>query len=288
MKFCIIVLSLLMVVSSFAQPNPECYSPEYVQISEVQYEDAIFQTVIMRRDGERVKAKYFAAQDKNGNSVYNRFLQWQRTKPQIILFSNGTFVDYAGNPQGLTIDNGTMVNQNLICGRMDALVIVYASGGIAVSDLKIGDLSVKGIPRKLDLCNNGNDLDDFIEWAKREEATVFQTQLLIYKNQIKSDQRTASNEIRDRKFLAVCKDDSGKYVHVMIQIPTHLSIYESVRKTLEFLQESKKMEVIFTIYFDPGGQDVFQVYNPDCSVNQTFRGALKPQNASNLLVYYFE
>lgn len=288
MKFWIATLFLSMVCSSFAPSlsDLECYSSDYVQISEVKYGNEPYKVVTMRREGERVRAKYFAAKDYNGSSVYTRFSQWQRSNPNIILLSSGTYMDTYGNPQGLTIDNGVMVNQNLIYDKMDALVIVYASGGIAVSDLKMGDLSVKGIPRKLNLRNSGNDLDDFIEWAKLEEATVFQTHLLIYKNQIKIDQRTASSDSRERRFLAVGKDETGKYIHVIVHTPINSTIYDGTKKVLDFLHY-RDMDVTFMINLDTGRQDAFELHDPNCSINPTIKGQIHPRDAVNLLAYYF-
>jgi hypothetical protein len=289
MKFWIAILTAIIIFSSFSSFSPSdisCYSSEYVQISEVKYENEPYKIVTMRREGDRVRAKYFAAKDYNGNSVYSRFLQWQRSNPNVILLSSGTYMDNYGNPQGLTIDNGVMVNQNLISGKMDALVIVYATGGIAVTDLKLGDLQVKGIARKLDLRNNGNDLDDFIEWAKREEATVFQTHLLIYKNQIKIDQRSSSDASRERRFLAVGYDETKKLVHVIVHAPLNSTIYDGSKKVLDFLHY-KDMDVTFMINLDTGAQDAFELHNQNCTINSTIMGKIDPRDAVNLLAYYF-
>ena len=70
--------------------------------------------------------------------------------------------------------------------------------------------------------------------------------------------------------------------------PVHTTLYEGSRKVLQFLQEYKEMEVIFMINLDTGAQDVFELYNPDCTINATIRGQLKPSEAVNLLVYYFK
>jgi hypothetical protein len=292
MKLYIALLSLMMISSSFLPPtktvSQDCYLEDYVEISKVQHQNETYSVVTMRRDGDRVKAKYFAAKDYNGKSVYDRYLEWKRNNPNVILLSSGTYMDDQGKPQGLTIDNGVVVNEGLIYDKMDALVIVYASGGIVVSDLRAGDLKVDGISRKLDPRNSGGDLDDFIEWSKEQQATIFQTHLLAYKNEVKVKYGTSSPTVRERRFLAAGKDKSGKIIHVIVHNPTNTSLYEGSKRVLNFLRENKEMDVTFMINLDTGAQDVFELHNADCSVNKTIKGQLEPSKAVNLLVYYFK
>ncbi|MEQ1747513.1 MAG: hypothetical protein ABMA02_18935 [Saprospiraceae bacterium] len=292
MKIWIAVLTFSAFLSSFVPLNRSavsgCYSSDFVDITTVKHQNETYSMVVMRRDGDRVKAKYFAAKDYNGSTVYNRYLTWKNNNPGVILLSSGTYTDNYDNAQGLTIDNGVVVNESLICDKMDALVIVYASGGIAVSDLRVGGLSVSGIPRKLNLCSSSTDLDDFIEWAKEEGATVFQTHLLAYKNEVKVKRATSSKTVRERRFLAVGKDESGKYVHVIVHNPDQTTLYDGTEKVLRFLREFKDMDVTFMINLDTGAQDVFELHNPDCSVNSTIKGQKPPSAAVNILAYYFK
>lgn len=292
MKLCIALLLLMMVSLSFSPStktnDQDCYSADYVEISKVKHQNETYSVVTMRRDGDRVKAKYFAAKDYNGKSVYDRYLEWKLNNPNVVLLSSGTYMDDKENPQGLTIDNGVVVNENLIYGKMDALVVVYASGGIAVSDLQAGDLSVSGISRKLNLRKSGTDLDDFIEWAKEQDATIFQTHLLAYKNEVKVKYGTSDQKQRERRFLAAGKDKSGKVIHVIVHNPTAVSLYAGTEKALNFLRENKEMDVTFMINLDTGAQDVFELHNADCSVNQTIKGQMLPSKAVNLLAYYYK
>lgn len=266
----------------------QCYDQDYAKISIVKYKNESYYVVYMRRDGERIKAKYFAAKDSYGRNVNQRYQEWKRNNPNVVLVSSGTYMDQYDNPQGLTIDNGILVNQTLIHDKMDALVVVYATGGIAVSDLKQADLTVSGIPRKLNLRGNGNDLDDFIEWAKAQEATVFQTHLLVYKNEVKINPSNSSRDSRERRFLAVGKDETGQISHAIVHCPVYSTIYDGTVKVLDFLNNNKGMDVIFMINLDTGAQDCFELHNADCSVNSTIKGPLELSKAVNLLVYYFK
>jgi len=133
-------------VLTAAKFNPFTYDSDLVNVSNVTYKGEQYTTVYMQRKGNRVKAKYFAAKDVNGETVPNRYKKWSASK-NVVLYSSGTYMDKmdnTGNPIGLTIDNGVMVNRSLINNRLDGLVIVYATGGIAISNLKDGDLTLSG------------------------------------------------------------------------------------------------------------------------------------------------
>lgn len=292
MKFFLFALTLILTSAAFTplkNPNPvQCYDPDYVEIMNVTYKNEQYTVIVMSRDGDRIKAKYFAAQDNNGNKVYDRYTKWKRQHGNIVLVSSGTYMDNAYKPQGLTIDNGIPVNESIVYNRMDALAIVYATGGIAVSDLNAADLSVAGINRKLNLRKSATDLEDFIEWSKTQEATVFQTHLLVYKNQLKISPYNSSPEPRERRFLAVGTDADGKVVHVIIHSPTYSSLYDGSKKVLAFLNDFKDINVTFMINLDTGYQDVFELYNSDCSVNSTIKGKEPLSKAVNLLSYYFQ
>ena len=292
MKFLTMIVFLLLfgVCTNFTLTAQQCYSDDYVEISSVKYKNENYSVVTMLREGDHIKAKYFAAKDYNGNSVYDRFLEWKKSNPKVVLLSSGTYMDNVGNPQGLTIDNGVMVNQNLIYDKMDALVIVYATGGIVVSNLKDGDLKIKinGVDRTLDIREESKDLDDFIQWALDQKATVFQTHLLVYKNQVKIDLNTSSRTSRERRFLAVGRNEDGKLAHAVVHCPSQSSLYDGTQKALDFLETAKHMNITFMINLDTGAQDVFELYNSDCSTNGSIKGQLQARQAVNLLTYYFK
>jgi len=268
------------------QGKGQCYSEDFVEVSSVKSRSDTYDIVTMKRSGKRVKAKYFAAKDYNGNSVYKRYLNWKNSNPNVILISSGTYMNRNRKPIGLTIDNGEIVNESLIPGAMDALVIIYATGGIAVSNLDEGNLRVNGINRSLDI-RNSSDLYDFKLWAKENEATVFQTHLLVFDNRLTIDRITSSSTPRERRFLAVGKNDEDEIVHTIVYNPAYTSLYDGSKKVKEFLNDFMDIDVIFMINLDTGYQDVFQLYNSDCSENGSMKGETAPEIAVNLLAYYF-
>ncbi len=268
----------------------DCYDKNFVEISVRMHDNQAYSMVSMQREGGRIKARYFAAPDGLGNNAYNRYLNWARDK-KIILVSAGTYVDGTETPVGLTIDNGITVN-NTLTDKMDGLVIVYANGGIAVSNLKNGDLKLRGSgvdPNRLyDIISSAWDLQAFTSWAASEEATVFQTHLLVYKNELQVSSYNSSQKIATRRFLAVGKDINGKLLHVIVDYPFECTLYQGTKRVLDFLNSVLDMDVIFMINLDTGSQNVFNLYSNDCQLNEAIKGKYALNVAINILAYYFE
>jgi hypothetical protein len=240
--------------------------------------------VVMSRKGGRIKAKYFAGK-LGGKSVQERYHEWARGR-NIILYTNGAYVDGTGFPVGLTVDQGEIVNRKL--ENFDGLVLVFPDGGLAASNLKEGNLNMPcfGNNQTFDLKNGGAFvLGSFLHCASTARATMFQTHLLIYKNKVLMG-NNSSPTIRERRFLAVCQDTATKEIkHVVIQIlPSSLKV--AVEKAQSLLHSNSAVKIIFLIDFDPGIQDVFKYF--DAKGNVLMAGTLEMNNAGSLLVYYYE
>jgi uncharacterized protein YigE (DUF2233 family) len=173
MKFIGLILAFSMLCSFnlIAQ-----YNENYVSVSSETIDNEIYSVIEMTRKDERVKVKYFADKDLAGRSVYQRYLTWSKNK-SIIASCSGTYYGMDNKPVGICIDEGQTVNKAE--AAMDALVLVYRTGGIVVTDLKEGNLTVQNGPDNLTL-NLKNPLDrtKFFLWSKENYATVFQTHLL--------------------------------------------------------------------------------------------------------------
>lgn len=282
--FCFFVL-----LQSYAQ-----YDKQYVKISTVKHKGFSYKVIYMDRglSGKKINAKYFAAKDLNGNSVPNRFYNWSKGK-NIISVTSGTYMDNydskLARPVGLTVDNGIVVNKGI--ADFDGLVIVYATGGIVATNLKDKNLtvqggSISGMP--LDIKGNAYHFNEFLKWCKENEATVFQTHLLVYKNNLKISSYNSSLEPRERRFLAVGNDAEGNLVHCIVHSPESTTLYEGSKRTLNFLNEFKEMNVMWMINLDTGAQNVFSLYNADGKINSTIKGTLTVSEAINLLVYYYQ
>ena len=288
------ILTLSFIILSFnkSKLTSMFYENDYVEISTVTYKNEKYSSVLLSRKDDHVKAKYFAAKDEYGNNVYSRFEKWKLKNPNIILLSSGTYFDGSlgsEKPVGLTIDNGELVNESLENDKMDALVIVYATGGIVATNLKDGDLAVGSNPnRKYNLRGNAWDKQEFIDWAKEHDATVFQTHLLVYKNQLKVGSNSNQTP-RERRFLAVGKDDEGNYKHIIVNCKNQtLTLYQGAKNALDYLNNFENITVTFLVNLDTGAQDVYQLFNKDGGINNNIKGTLDPKQAKNLLVYYYE
>lgn len=265
------------------------YDPQFVVTSSVLHNNDSYKVVYMRRaaSGNKIKVKYFAAKDEFGTTVSSRLEKWAIGK-DIICLSSGGYMDGSSTPVGICVDNGEIVNRSL--EKFDGLVIVYATGGVAASNLKNADLSLQGanIPlgKKFDIRNSAMDRTMFLDWCETVNATVFQTHLLAYKNQLtiypNSDQTS-----RERRFLAVGYENK-EVVHAIVHSPSVTTLYEGSRRTLSFLNAYKNMEVTFMINLDPGSQDVFFLYDENGKVDNIIHGTQPLDAAANLLVYYYE
>ena len=285
------LLVIIITTPSFNIPKLVSYDTKYVEVSTAIWNNEKYIMVSMNRDGDRIKAKYFAAKDYSGASVYQRFNNWSLGK-SLVLVSSGTYMNDSYQPVGLTIDNGIIVNRTL-SNEFDGLVIVYATGGVVVSNIADGNLSIKceGVDRKYDI-RKALDRENFMECAQKVEATVFQTHLLAFKNELKiypSPGCKLPPCERERRFLAVCKDDDGIVYHIIVHSPTPSTLYDGSRKVFKFLREYKDMkEVVFMINLDTGYQDVFQLYDDKGNIRNDIRGMKDLSVAVNLLVYYYQ
>ncbi|WP_026462839.1 hypothetical protein [Adhaeribacter aquaticus] len=270
------------------------YDASLVNISKVQFKNETYFCIYMKRESEKIKAKYFAASDNAGNTPYQRYKKWSNNKNMIVV-SSGTYMTRTSNglyrPEGLTIDNGVVVNPRL-SNKFDGLVIVYNTGGIVVSNLDEGNLTLMGggisSGKKLNLRKSAPDNITFTEWSKKQNATVFQTHLLAHQNKLTIDEQTSSKEKYKRRFLAVGEDEDGNKVHVIVQYPVHTTLYDGAKKVLAFLNGFKYMKVAFMVNLDTGGQDVLELFKHDGSQYKEIKGEKELIKAVNLLAYYYE
>ena len=290
MKTIITVLFFLFLCQSLIAQ----YDANFVSTSSASLQNELYSSVKMSRKGDHVKVKYFAAKEyNNGTSVYERLNSWRKGK-KIIAISSGTYMTDCqasiAKPVGLCIDNGNIVNYDLK-DNLDGLVIVYPTGGMVVSNLKNGDLTVNGPSGKKTLdIRNAFQRQEFIKWAKDNSATVFQTHLFFFSNKLTIG-ANSSQEKRERRFLAVGKDDSGDVKHYMVNLSGANTLYQATLKVSKYLQEYEDVEnLIFLINLDTGCQDVFETYKPTGGLDNRkgFSGKAPITQATNLIVYYYE
>ena len=291
--------ALLLGLFPTFQYHGNGYDGSFVEIKYATVDGEPYGVVKLKRAGNHVKLKYFAFKDQNNTSVYDRYQTW-RANRNLIAYSSGTYMSdcnaMAASPVGICIDQGVTVNDQLVEKDLDGLVIVYATGGIVASNLKEGNLNITeagGVKKTLDIRHNPMDLAEFMKWAKDQEATVFQTHLFVYKDQLLVN-TNGSPKKGNRRFLAVCKMDNNDVVHYLINLPSEATVYEGARKAFDYLKKYEDVkEVTFMINLDTGCQDIFTLY--DARGNEVtarhFQGdhaRIPLKNAANILAYYFE
>ena len=236
----------------------------------------------------KVKTKYFAAANLYGESVYERYLNWALGK-KIIVASVGSYVNEMYLPVGLTVDNGVIINRTL-SSEFDGLVIVYAKGGVVVSNIADGNLSIKcdGVDRKYDI-RKPLDREEFLECAQQVEATFFQTHLLVYQNQMKINYKDAPpfNRRCERRVLAICRNNSDSITHFFVSTEIAMNLFDASQNIFDYLIQRRGVkEVIGMVNLDTGIGDTFQMFNPDGTLSEFMKGRRDLKLASSLLVYY--
>jgi len=248
-------------------------------------------SIWISRKGGRVKAKYFAHK-QNGYHVHHRYTTWRvNDGKNIILKSSGTYATSWNNsdlPVGVTADNGVIVNRDY-SSKMDGLVIVYATGGIAVSNIEDGDLFLTSLNKKVDITNY-SDRAKFLKWAEREDVTVFQTHLLAYKNKIEISKNYGSGRTARRQFLTLVKDENGEIFHVIFYLKDkEYSLYDGTTLVLEYLKH-KKYNTVAMLNLESGGAHILNTAGEatDCNGNNLWGTSNNYDAMANLFTYYIE
>ncbi len=253
----------------------------------------------MSRKSDRVKVRYFAAKSYDGTMVGSRYSSWSANK-NVIAISSGTYMDLCdasiAKPMGLCIDDGNIVN-NKIENTYGGIVVVYATGGMVASAIEKGDLNITNSKTHSKMTidvRNQFQKQAFIDWAKEEKATVFQTHLFVYKDSLRLIENPNERmKNAPRRFLAVCKEEDGTVSHYIVNLPRASTLYQGVVKAKEYLKNIEDVtQIVFMINLDPGCQNFYNVHNSDGSkkLESNFNGDpnLTINQAANLLAYYYE
>ncbi len=263
------------------------YYNEKVRAYKIDYDsDYIGQSIWISRSGGKINAKYFAYK-QFGKSIHDRYVEWKEGK-QLVLSCSGayTYSKTEEYPTGITVDNGNIVNRS-IREDMDALVLVYATGGIAVSDIDDGDLYLGSLKKRVNI-RDRNDKYEFLGWAEKEKATVFQSHLLAYTNNLRIDEESDQDRAH-RRILALIKNKKGDLFHVIFNIREDVTLYK-ISYTLFHYLRNKDNEVIAMVNLDTGAYDILEVYDEDEQKIDGIHGdrSFSIRKATNLITYYYE
>lgn len=242
-------------------------------------------SVWLYRTDKKVKAKYFAY-TQNGKSIYQRYNKWKSGK-KIISYCSGPYTAQNYNvPQGLTIDDGNLVNRN-IDKDLDGLIIVERVGGVRVVDLEKTSsqcINLVSINKKLNPRNSSSEKNTFINWARNENATVFQTNLMYFKNEKKFSN---VSETANRRIFVLAYH-GNEIVHIIFNITPSVSLTDISKDIYKYLNNTKRLRIIGILNFDTGMYDIFQVFNQNGAEERNLRGSTSVSVAQNLMVYYYD
>lgn len=286
----------LLLICQFYMPAVAQYE-NYVEVKTSYTDSEPYGILKMSRKDNHVKVKYFAAKDNDGTSVYERYQKWAAGK-KVIAYTSGTYMNNCetpgiATPIGICIDQGKVVNSVIMPNNLDALAVVYATGGMIVSNLDDKNLKItvsSGTLGPLDIRGNSYHMTRFLKWADEYDATVFQTHLYVFEDNIKISE-DGSSKIASRRFLAVCKEDNGDITHFIINIPGNSTEYNGVIKAYNILKKLEDVnQIVFMINLDTGCQNVFSCFNnKNTAYNHALlKGTESINSAINLLAYYYE
>jgi hypothetical protein len=222
-------------------------------------------------------AHYLAYRD-----VYERYMEMRRQQ-QVILATTGGFTNAAAQPEGLTTEAGTVVNAVLMHDR-HGLVLLH-NGELQVLNLKDGPFRLPGTEAPISSpLESLAGYSKLLTWARQNDATMFQTQLLAFNGRMTIDERRAKPQLRERRVLVLARELSTQQVeHVIFDVETPCLLADAAREICSVVAaRGRKVEA--AVNLDTGAYNILQVYGPD-------GGAAAPpspvtiRKATNLIVY---
>jgi len=194
----------------------------------------------------------------------------------------GSYVTSQGRTSGLAMAGGEVVNF-AADGKMDGLVLFHR-GQLSIHDIRRG-ITLPGSSELLDPLASLSDYQQFIEWAKEERASCFQTHLLAADGALAIDPDRASPEPRERRLLATIKRgrDRGMALIDLPADPRPVSIAEAGAIGLKVL-DTAGWEVEGLANLDVGSFNILVSTTGSSRVDRI--GPLPPSKAHNLVVIY--
>lgn len=266
------------------QPGPRASLPPGVSVYTLSHRgERVGSAIWLPRP--QLKANYLAA----GNvSASYRALASSRS---VALFMTGGFTNSQRQPEGLTVDRGTIVNAVLMPDR-HGLVIVEESGGIRVINLQRERIQLPMGPQHTQEIGNPftslTAYSHLLAWCRTRRATLFQTQLLVYGGELLVDPDKVKNQLRERRMLALASDrDTGAAHHVVFDIAQAVRLDEPAVKIQELLSR-RRLKVEALLNLDVGSYNILGVLDSRRRLLPAPQGPVSVDRATNLLVYTLE
>jgi hypothetical protein len=227
-----------------------------------------------------VKVAYFAS-----GKAYERYSSFAKKvgNSDCVLATTGGFTNAQHQPEGLTVDNGKMVNAVLKPER-HALVVIEKDGTMRVANLRNG-IWLATQQRQINPLSSLRDYSALIGWAKASGATLFQTQLLAYNNQPLIELSKAPNQLRERRLLAMVSGADGALHNVIFSVNVNKNLAIITEEIFDVMRRrNKKVEAILN--FDVGSYNILRVMDAGGKEVAALRGPVSIYKATNLVVFY--
>ena len=220
-----------------------------------------------------VHTVYFS---RNGGE---RFEEWERRSRNNVMcyLAVGFTQDWATDqpPLGLSLENGRPINRNLD-PDMDGLVILDRNGIREVADLSAGG----GF--RFDL-HSGRGRTAFLQEAQRRNYSCFQTQLMYSHSSGRLMGESKEGKRASRRFLAICRDRSGREHHLVMDLARARHLNESAEKALELLR-AQGWEVRYLLNQDTGSRNIMVAF--DDRGRPFYQAPIDREYATQLLIYF--
>jgi hypothetical protein len=225
-----------------------------------------------------LKATYFAYE--NVPKRYHAYCAANK----VVLATTGGFTNNFSQPEGLTVENGNIVNAVLMHDRHGLVMI--SNGGIHVLNLKNdtsnlppGDQTIENPLRSLIAYSK------LLQWCRVNRATVFQTQLVSFSNALTIDRAKARLQLRERRLLALASDPQTRSVHhVIFNVPNQQNLADISGEIFAMLAaRGKKVEAVLNL--DVGAYDILNIFDENGALLPDVKGPVDIDKATNLIVY---
>lgn len=279
MKYLVLNIFLLAFLA-LTEINAQSYYNGLYQAGSSSFGGKKYNIYQFSREGNKVKARYFVRNSRALDDLKGK---------KILFYCSGAFSqtwDANSTPIGICVDNGNIMNKS-VDGTMDGLVVVYnggaQQGGIAVSNLDKEPINTSA--GSFWVKNNAADRTNFLNWAAKESATVFQTQLMYSTKGYEFPTDKLNNgSAAERRMLAICKNSSGTVQHIVVDAPQTDYLNNSAKNIVQMLQ-SAGFTIIGLFNLDTGGRNVMEARDDR---GKTISSIGKLDDAINLIIYYMD
>lgn len=259
-----------------AQKRPTIYYSGAYQVYSLKKQGMHFKMFDFKVSNSAVKAIYFG---KNGKQRYDNWVRQSR-KRVLCYFAVGFAKDFEnGNPPlGLCVDQGYILNRSLD-SKMDGLVSISADGKLSAIDVDservYGQYNLR----------NSSEKAAYLSKISRSKTSIFQTQLMYTSSVGKKVGELKYGKRASRRFLAICKDQSGNIHHIIVDLIESVHLNHAALKARLALEE-EGYEVQYLLNQDTGARNIMMAF--DTRGKRTYSAPVDISKATQLLVYYWD